>query len=315
MPVNSFDVARRAGVSRSTVSYVLNGQGHRFTEETRRAVEAAVQELGYRPAAAAQVLARGRSDIVVLVMPLAAYDEFWEGVDRLTADLSSAGISLLVRSATSSLESFRGVIAAVRPRAVVSWTALSAAETSMLEQAGTKIIDLARATSTMGGFNWGVGCAQAEHLSSRGFERLRYLRLTNARDDVMQQAREAGFRARALELGVTVEDSVSIDARSETAVDVVRLLEQGTGLGAYNDVAAAAALAAAQSIGILVPGALGLVGVDDSSVATHTTPRLSSVEVDVLPFVHPVVEAVVEESDVDFTVPPVAWRVVPGGTT
>lgn len=56
------DVARHAGVSRTTVSFVLNDKpGAAIPEETRRRILAAIDELGYRPNAGARALAANRS--------------------------------------------------------------------------------------------------------------------------------------------------------------------------------------------------------------------------------------------------------------
>jgi DNA-binding LacI/PurR family transcriptional regulator len=63
------DVAQRAGVSSSTVSYVLSGK-RAISEETKRRVERAVTELGYHPNAGARALAARRSHIIALVVPL-----------------------------------------------------------------------------------------------------------------------------------------------------------------------------------------------------------------------------------------------------
>ncbi|WP_328871758.1 LacI family transcriptional regulator [Streptomyces sp. NBC_00287] len=65
------DVARRAGVSPSTVSYALSGK-RPISEETRRRVEEAIRELGYRPHAGARALASSRSNVLALVVPLRA---------------------------------------------------------------------------------------------------------------------------------------------------------------------------------------------------------------------------------------------------
>ncbi|HJP80477.1 MAG TPA: LacI family DNA-binding transcriptional regulator [Pseudonocardiaceae bacterium] len=63
------DVARHAGVSASTVSYVLSGK-RSISPDTRRRVERAVTELGYHPNAGARALAARRSHIIALVVPL-----------------------------------------------------------------------------------------------------------------------------------------------------------------------------------------------------------------------------------------------------
>ncbi|MFI9149994.1 LacI family DNA-binding transcriptional regulator [Streptomyces sp. NPDC053367] len=65
------DVARRAGVSPSTVSYALSGK-RPISEATRRRVEQAARELGYRPHAGARALAGGGPGALALVLPLRA---------------------------------------------------------------------------------------------------------------------------------------------------------------------------------------------------------------------------------------------------
>lgn len=62
------DVAKRAGVSLSTVSYALNGT-RSISEETRQRIFAAMEELGYKPHALARGLASKRSRIVALLFP------------------------------------------------------------------------------------------------------------------------------------------------------------------------------------------------------------------------------------------------------
>ena len=64
------DVARRAGLSRATVSYVLNDTPHQaIPEPTRQRVLAAAAELGYTPSAAGRALRSGHSEVVLLLLP------------------------------------------------------------------------------------------------------------------------------------------------------------------------------------------------------------------------------------------------------
>ncbi len=62
------DVAERAGVAPSTVSYVLSGS-RKISDETRRAVRAAVEELGYHPRASARSLRSARTRVLALAVP------------------------------------------------------------------------------------------------------------------------------------------------------------------------------------------------------------------------------------------------------
>ncbi|MBZ9645769.1 LacI family DNA-binding transcriptional regulator, partial [Streptomyces sp. PSKA30] len=62
------DVAERAGVAPSTVSYVLSGS-RKISEDTRRAVQAAIDELGYHPRASARTLRSSRTNVLALAVP------------------------------------------------------------------------------------------------------------------------------------------------------------------------------------------------------------------------------------------------------
>jgi DNA-binding LacI/PurR family transcriptional regulator len=66
--VNIGEVARLAGVSRSTVSYALSGK-RQVTEETRQRVLRVIEEVGYRPSAVARALAHGETRTLGLVIP------------------------------------------------------------------------------------------------------------------------------------------------------------------------------------------------------------------------------------------------------
>jgi DNA-binding LacI/PurR family transcriptional regulator len=69
--VNIGEIARRAGVSRSTVSYALSGR-RSVSAETKRRVQAVIDEIGYRPHAAARALKEGRTRTIGLVIPPAS---------------------------------------------------------------------------------------------------------------------------------------------------------------------------------------------------------------------------------------------------
>jgi len=69
MAVTIADVAGRAGVSRSTVSYVLSG-ARSISPETRRRVEQAIQELQFRPHAGARSIRSGRNGVIAMALPM-----------------------------------------------------------------------------------------------------------------------------------------------------------------------------------------------------------------------------------------------------
>ena len=78
--ITTFDIAREAGVSRTTVSHILNDQpGVHLSAKTKTRVLATARRLGYVPNSAAQMLVTGRSQSIGLIFPrgdLLAIDAF-----------------------------------------------------------------------------------------------------------------------------------------------------------------------------------------------------------------------------------------------
>jgi transcriptional regulator with XRE-family HTH domain len=96
------DVARLAGVSRATVSYVVNGLADGqvpISEETRQRVLEAIEELGYEPDARAQALRSGSTQTVGLILPDIHNPHFWQTADGVEQELRAAGYHLLLSSA------------------------------------------------------------------------------------------------------------------------------------------------------------------------------------------------------------------------
>lgn len=83
------DVARRADVSISTVSYALSG-ARPVSEETRRRIEAAMEDLGFEPNVLARGLARARSNIIALVFPEGDHGIDLTGIEILMAAANRA---------------------------------------------------------------------------------------------------------------------------------------------------------------------------------------------------------------------------------
>ncbi|MFD2348087.1 LacI family DNA-binding transcriptional regulator [Sinorhizobium terangae] len=88
-------VAKRAGVSLTTVSHVLN-HADRVSLEMRRRVEAAIAELGYVPNPQAQSLRTGRTNLVAMLIPDIRNPFYPELVKAAQSDLEATGLDLLI---------------------------------------------------------------------------------------------------------------------------------------------------------------------------------------------------------------------------
>ncbi|MBO8167013.1 MAG: LacI family DNA-binding transcriptional regulator [Kosmotoga sp.] len=81
------DIAKKAGVGIGTVSRVINNSGY-VAEETRKRIEAAIEELGYQPDPTARGLVSGSTGMISIVVPMIRtefYDRLVEAIDGFLA--------------------------------------------------------------------------------------------------------------------------------------------------------------------------------------------------------------------------------------
>jgi len=294
MVATSEDVARAAGVSRSAVSQILNGRGQRFATTTRERVEQLARELGYEPSIAGRTLANGASDIVIALIPHTTFSANFQYLyEHTTQELAARGLTLMLRMSPPDSDSLGRLLAAVRPRAVISFTSFSPSELALLDARGVVAVDPG-AVPGSDGPNRFIGNMQATHLVDRGYRRLAFAHLHDARQDVFGTEREEGVREVARERGLAEPASLRLDIDREQALAALDSLGPGEyGIVCYNDEVATALLAAAAIRGRAVPEELGVVGMDDIPLAPLTHPPLTTVRVDLASAAHSAVASVI----------------------
>lgn len=285
------DVAREAGVSSATVSYVLNDTPHqKIPPLTRQRVHDAVAKLGYTRSAAARALSRGRSDTVLLVLPdVPISQHFAQLMESLTSDLGREGLSFLTHQEQPH-RTLASLWREVAPAAVIAWRAIDPAEHRAMRAAG---IYVARVVLTPESGREGrltlrnevIGHMQAAHLVATGHRHIGYAAPTDDRLREVSQLRLAGVRAACREHGLSepVLQPVAPAVESAAAAAAAWRGEDPpvTGVCAYNDDTAFALLAGMRTIGLRAPDDLAVVGVDNISTAPFASPPLTTVDQDI----------------------------------
>jgi DNA-binding LacI/PurR family transcriptional regulator len=285
--VTSADVARESGVSRTTVSYVLNDtSGTVISEETRRRVRAAADRLGYAPSAAARTLRSGRSDLVLCVVPDWPVGPVVDALlDHLTRDLATRELSVLVHHSRGT-RPLADLWRAVTPRAVVGFTAFSDEDEAGMRRAGIPVVAtvLDEEPRRPGAFAAGqtqVGRLQVQHLAGAGHRVIGYASTTDPRLADFATPRLAGVREECRRLGLPAPrvQAVAVSAESgQAALDALRAgPEPVSAVAAYNDEVAFAVLAGARTAGLRVPDDVAVIGVDDVPAAQLSAPPLTTV--------------------------------------
>jgi DNA-binding LacI/PurR family transcriptional regulator len=281
-PATAADVAKHAGVSRATVSHILNGRDAKFPDETKARVRAAAEELDYRPSPAGRSLVTGHSDTIVVVMPNTTIGfGIQEALERLSEDLGSAA-NVVLRFGDEEPASTVRAILKLRPLAVIDFGSLMGPERDRLHAQGVVVVPDTRRPLTVDGVNFqdAIAILQVRELVKRGPRQIVYAGLTDKRSDPYGPSRMTGIERACHALGLPRPARINVEADIASATDALRSLEFPVGIAAYNDYAAVAILAAAARLGIDVPGSVSVVGTDATDFGRLWTPRLTSVAVD-----------------------------------
>ncbi|WP_405892058.1 LacI family transcriptional regulator [Streptomyces sp. NBC_01527] len=287
------EVAARAGVGRGTASRVINGSP-RVSEHTREAVEAAVAELGYVPNRAARALAGNRTDAIALVVPepetrFFAEPYFSDIVRGVGAALADTEMQLLLTLVGNDRERKR--LAQYLTAHRVDGVLLVSVHADdplpdLLEQLGMPAVMSGRrsASETLAAVdsdNFEGARGAVDHLISRG--RRSIATITGRLDVYGAQRRLDGYRkaVAAAGLGPDEELIAPADFTEEGGARAMReLLARRPDVDAVfaaSDVMAAGARQVLRETGRRIPDDVALIGFDDSAVARHMDPALTSV--------------------------------------
>ena len=280
--ITSNDVARAAGVSQSTVSFVLNGTpGQTIPEETRRRVLDAVKKLDYRPRASARSLAAGRSDVVLLALPgLPISANISRFIEQLAAALAEKGLSLVTHLAEGHGRPLPDLCAAVDASAVISLIPFDEETTESLYRAGAQVV-LGTGSQARTELQ-GIGHLQAEHLISLGRGRLGYALPGEHPTQFRVLERLRGVAAACAERGLPEPVALEVAMDGATAALAVDQWTDAsvTAVCAYNDETAMAVLAGMHRRGLRAPDDIAVIGVGDIAAAPVSIPPLTTIGLD-----------------------------------
>lgn len=288
--VTGADVARAAGVSRATVSYVLNDTpGQTIPEETRLKVRAAATELGYVPHMAGRTLRRGRSDLVVLVLPNWPMGSVvGEMIEELSAAAAARRHTLAIMRESEGPEALAGAIRTLAPAAIIRLDELPEAIRDMAEAGGIPVVAALHAQGPSEGLTdlaesqRRVGHLQVQHLAAQGHRRISILSPADERVRVFGDARRAGAMEACLELGLDAPLVAVLPLdRAQLRETALRWKAEGiTAVCAYNDEWAMGLLSGMAMTGLSAPGDLAVIGCDDIPTAPVASPPLTTIRQD-----------------------------------
>lgn len=281
-----FDVAERAGVSKSLVSLVLRGQPG-VSDARRKAVLGAAKELGYRPNAAARSLAQQRTHTVGALLSDMRNPWFIDLLESARSELRAMGLNLFLSEVdprqdnSSVLDAF--IEARVDGLLCLGTMPVSEQLVAAVDGLPTVVVsgrepDLPTVDVVTGDDYVGASKATA-HLIDRGHTRIAHLAGTGRAAEL----RADGYRDQMGNHGLAEHIRVAVSDRSEAgdtaAADALLApIDRPTAILANNDYAAVILMSRAQSSGLSIPGDLSVVGYDNSFLARAEYIGLTSVD-------------------------------------
>ena len=304
----SVDVARKAGVSRTTVSYVLNGNdtGH-VSEETRKKVLQAAEELGYSTHSSARALRKGQSDEICIVvdLPLTVHrTELLVSVQQYAFQYGYAPVAYFSYGLSpEQIHTLLLKMFARRPMGIFATASSMTPEQIALAQRmgvdnivlySVKLLEHARTIILP---TRPLGCLAAQHLFERGHRHLGLVQPVDPLHDYGFQQRLEGMHATIagmpgvrldiLPLQFTLADAHTLVEAALTGADCP------TGIYAYNDEYALLLLGALVDRGKQVPRDVAVVGTDDISFSAWMRPTLTTIRFDSITLAQRAVEMLV----------------------
>jgi LacI family transcriptional regulator len=281
------DVARRANVSTSTVSHVLNGT-RKVSPQTVQAVQQAVQALGYVPNTLARSLARSRTNTIGVAISALSNHYFSETVHAIETECARHGSMMLFVDTHDDPAQELRVVQALHHRRV---DGILLAPSSDPDQAALAYLQ-ANAIPTVlvdrqapQGFDQvGVENAQSiqelvEHLIGHGHRRIGMI--AGRRGLSTTEERIDGYRKALLAAGLPLDDDLLVNGESNSqsarlaALRLLALKQPPTAIIAANNLMTIGAMHALRDAGVAVPEQMALVGFDDFDWADFFLPRLS----------------------------------------
>lgn len=288
------EVAKLAGVSEATVSYVLSGK-RKISEPVQRKVVKAMQKLDYRPNRMAQALAGGKSRVIALLFPTAAKGianvdlEYGLGAAAAAQELGyhlvmwptfDREITEVIATANAGL--LDGVI--------LMEVAMQDERVAALAKAGIPVGLIGRTDDESRDAIYsdrdfaGAADAAVKYFAELGHERIGFVTEGRAKSQIVVAAlvrAKAGMVAASKKYGVALtqfESTTDVDAGRKLLHKIIESPAKVTGVIALNPGASVGILQEANIIGLKVPGQLSVLSMaSPDSFVTATQPRLSTI--------------------------------------
>lgn len=311
--LTSHDVARESGLSRATVSYVLNNDPRQtIPEETRQRVLKAARKLGYRPSAPARALRAGYSQLILGVVQFEQVDpNMARDMHYLEAELAKRQFTLIWHVGSQLAIGQGHPSTNLAPAVVIAFDETLSELRNFLRQFGVPVLSLVNASARQA-----TGEAQVTYLSERGKRSMVFAAPERSDLQTLANARLEGVRKECAKRGLKPPLVQVVPSSREGAGEAIKsILDKRTpplGICCYNDEIAFGVLSALTDQGISIPNSIGVIGCDNIPLSQLSIPALTTIAFDNREFLDSLIENIVAASKQDRTRkrPPIPLSVI-----
>ncbi|WON75621.1 LacI family DNA-binding transcriptional regulator [Serratia sp. UGAL515B_01] len=306
------EVAKKAGVSKATVSRVLSGKGY-VSEATKNQVYKAIEEAGYRPNLLARNLATNKSQCIGLVVTNTLYNGnyFGELISQAAQKLENNGRQLILVDGKHSAEEEQAAIQFLldlRCDAIIIYPRFLTVDVmdDIIEQYKQPIMVVNRRLKKHQSHcircnHKGASFNAAKYLIEQGHHDIAFI--TGSLDSPTAIERLSGYKEALIHYGITPQDSLIIKGKwtpNSGATAIKSLLDQQVVFSAVlasNDDMAIGAIKQLNEAGMTVPGNVSVIGFDNIPTAPYLIPALSSVKDPVSDMMNEVIDRLISMLD------------------
>ncbi|MBF0705058.1 LacI family DNA-binding transcriptional regulator [Alkalihalobacillus hwajinpoensis] len=284
------DVAKRAGVSRTTVSRVLNDNGYVSHEARQRVVEA-VEEMGYIPSAHAKTMRTKRSGVIGVILPRISTETASRVVNGIENELAANGYQILLTNTQLQPEKEIQNIKLLKSRQVDGIILLATNRNQeLLDTISDASIPFVAIGQELNGVmsvvydDYHSSYSVTESLIEKGHRHIGFIGVPET-DHAVGIVRKQGYLDAMKKHGLTVEKgwiqygNFTFESGYEAAKQLVEQSElKPTAIFAVTDRMAIGALGLLKEQGIRIPEDMALFGIGASDLSRHVTPALSTVD-------------------------------------
>ena len=292
--VSITDIARIAGVSIATVSRCLNDPD-RVKEKTRDRVQAAILETGYSPNTLAQSFRRGKTDVIMVVLPSVGDPFFTEVMKGVRQVAGESGYSILINETqfnTMTADEIGAMLVSRQVDGIVLLATMSPFGSRVLSAKsqralpiviGCEVVSPELAEYPSVHIDNGAAALEAtQFLIGSGHRKIGFIK--GSEESLLTRDREQGFRTAmehgGLELSENwvVEGKLTIEGARLATRSLLALPDRPSAIFCANDEMAMGCYHEVRSAGLRIPQDISIVGFDDVRYAAVMNPPLTTVQ-------------------------------------